>query len=362
MSRKSMRRAFVAFLLTIVLLLFLCWRGYHYMLGYPTRALGPGGQQVQVTIPRGINFNRVVDLLAERGLISSKVAFRIYANYKGVANKVRAGSYKLDRGLTPKKLLAILVHGVPAPSVAVLIPEGKNMLEVATILAEAKIARRDRLVELMRNRRFLRRIGVPAPSIEGYLFPDTYKLRAPTPAGEVLEKLVRRHKGVYYGLRGKHRGALARLRKKLRWGHHEIVTMASIVEKETGQPAERPLIAGLFLNRLLLRSFQPKFLQTDPTIIYGCTVPERKSPACKKFSDRIRRIHLVDSENPYNTYTHVGLPPGPIANPGRAALQAVLAPTRSRYLYFVSKNDGTHFFSRTRAEHERAVDKYQRGK
>jgi UPF0755 protein len=137
--------------------------------------------------------------------------------------------------------------------------------------------------------------------------------------------------------------------------------MASIVEKETGQPVERPRIASVFLNRLRFGSFQPKLLQTDPTIIYGCTVPTEKSAACEQFEGRIRRIHLQDQDNVYNTYTHEGLPPGPISNPGRAALEAVLAPEKSRYLYFVARNDGTHQFSKTRKEHEAAVDKYIRG-
>ena len=359
---RAMRWAFVAFLLTVGVAVICVWQAYLYTLAYPTRALGSGGRKISVKVPRGVNFNKVVEILASRDVLDNKVAFRIYANYKGVATKVRAGAYKLDSDVTPKKLLDILVHGVPAPTISVLIPEGKNMLEVAQILHDAGIARRSALLEYMRNPRFLRRIGVPAASMEGYLFPDTYRLRRPTPVQEVLAKLARRHKGVYYGLRRKHKGQLAWLRKKLRWGHHEIVTMASIVEKETGKAHERPLIAGVFLNRLTFRSFQPKFLQTDPTIIYGCVVPERKSSACRTFKGRIRRRHLIDMENPYNTYTHVKLPPGPIANPGRAALRAVLAPTKSRFLYFVSKNDGTHKFSATRAEHERAVDKYQRGK
>ena len=120
----------------------------------------------------------------------------------------------------------------------------------------------------------------------------------------------------------------------------------------------------MFFNRLRFRSFQPKRLETDPTIIYGCTVPPEKSKACEQFEGRIRRIHLRDPDNPYNTYTHEGLPPGPITNPGRAALEAVLAPEKTRYLFFVAKKDGTgmHKFSKTRAEHEAAVDKYIRGK
>jgi UPF0755 protein len=155
------------------------------------------------------------------------------------------------------------------------------------------------------------------------------------------------------------------LRTKLKFDDAAIVTLASIVEKETGQPQERPRIAQVFINRLVKSSFKPKLLQTDPTITYGCTVAPMvlgaASPACQKWDGRIHRIHLDDAANPYNTYTHEGLPPGPISNPGRAALAAVFRPDGSNYLYFVAKNDGTHQFSATVAEHEAAVVKYQRG-
>ena len=172
--------------------------------------------------------------------------------------------------------------------------------------------------------------------------------------------MVRRHRQVYDGLRRKHLGGAKRMEERFGWGDHELVVLASLVEKETGAGHERPLISSVFVNRMRLNSFKPKLLQTDPTIIYGCTVPAEKSEACEKFEGRIRRIHLRDQDNPYNTYTHVGLPPGPISNPGRASLEAALSPKRSKYLYFVSKNDGTHHFSATVQEHERMVDKYQR--
>lgn len=360
MSVKAMRRALVIFAVTVVAVVVTAVVLYRYAVRYPDRPLGAPGDPIKVTIPHGSAFPRVVAILEDGGLLDSGGAFRVFANYKGLASKVRAGTYTLKPDITPRDLLDVLVHGVPAPTVKVTIPEGKNMLEVADILAGAEISPRAKLVQQMHNRRFLHRIGVEADTIEGYLFPDTYKLRAFTPAREVLEKLVRRHRSVYFALRAKHRSGLARLRKKLRWGHHEIVTLASIVEKETGQAHERPLIAGVFLNRLTLPGFRSRRLQTDPTIIYGCTVPEERSAACKKFQGRIRRIHLDDPDNPYNTYQHSGLPPGPIANPGGAALEAVLAPKASRYLYFVSRNDGTHKFSRTEAEHEQAVDRYQR--
>ncbi len=362
MSRRAMRVALLVFLASLAALAIAAVVVYRYAVRYPDRPAGAPGGKVTVVIPPGASFPKVVEVLTASKLVGNAAAFRVYVNYKGQAAKIRAGSYTFASDVTPRALLEILVHGVAAPTVSVLIPEGKNMLEIAELLAEAKIAPREELLREMRNRRFLARLDLAADSIEGYLFPDTYKLKAATPAQEVLGKLVRRHKGVYAAIATKHGASLQLLRKKLAWGHHEIVTLASIVEKETGQKHERPRIAGVFLNRLTLPGFSPRLLQTDPTIIYGCTVLPDRSPACKSFAGRIRRIHLDDKENPYNTYTHVGLPPGPIASPGRAALEAVFAPEKSKYLYFVSKNDGTHHFSATKAEHEQAVDRYQRHK
>lgn len=355
-----MRQAFVVFMLSLVALAVAVYLLYRYAGRYPDRPAQASGSPVTLTIPRGAAFPQVVKLLEQAGLIKSPMAFRIYANYKGEASKVRAGVYKLSTSITPRVLLNTLVHGVPAPTVTATIPEGKNMLEIAELLSRAKIASKAKLLAEMKNVHFLRRLGVPGETMEGFLFPDTYKFRTRSSAQTVLKTLYQRHKAVYVRLRRKHAKGLAELRRRLGWGHREIVIMASIVEKETGQAHERPLIAGVFINRLLFPHFQPKLLQTDPTIVYGCTVPEEKSPACEKFKGRIRRIQLDDRENPYNTYTQTGLPPGPISNPGAKAIEAVLAPKKSRYLFFVSRNDGTHVFSRSRAEHERAVDKYQR--
>ena len=173
--------------------------------------------------------------------------------------------------------------------------------------------------------------------------------------------MVRRHRQVYEELRNAHAKGVQDLKKTLGFDDAQIVTLASIVEKETGQPQERPRIAQVFINRLRFPTFVPKLLQTDPTIIYGCTVATPRSAACQKWDGRIHRIQLDDHENPYNTYTHEGLPPGPISNPGRAALEAVLAPDKTPFLYFVARNDGTHQFSRTVAEHNAAVVKFQRG-
>ena len=363
MSAIARRRAFVVFALTVLVLLVAAYVTYRYAVRYPDRPAQQPGREVVLEIPRGTPFPQLLLQLERVGLLKSPVAFRIFANYKGVASKVRAGHYRLNTAITPRKLLDILVHGVPAPTVKVTIPEGKNKKEIAALLASVKIAPAKGLLAAMRNPKFLRRIGVPAADMEGFLFPDTYRFKTHSPPEQVLEVLFRRHRGVFVGIRQRHGASLVWLREKLGWGQREIVTMASIVEKETGQSHERPLIAGVFLNRLTSPRFNPKLLQTDPTIIYGCTVPPIRSPACQRFQGRIRRAQLDDGENPYNTYAHPGLPPGPIANPGAKAIEAVFAPQRKAgYLYFVSRNDGTHHFSRTRAEHERAVDRYQRNK
>ncbi len=189
----------------------------------------------------------------------------------------------------------------------------------------------------MPNRSFIESLGLEEDSLEGYLFPDTYSFERGTPLKELLTVMVRRSDAVWKELE-KEAGPQSMTR-------HQIVTLASIVEKETADPSERPLIARVFLERLK----RDMLLQTDPTVIYGL----------QGFSGRLHSKDLKE-DHPYNTYLYKGLPPGPIANPGRAALNSVLHPSDQVFLYFVSKNDGTHYFSRTLAEHNRAVRRYQK--
>jgi UPF0755 protein len=349
----------------IVLLTFLVFGGGIGLvalqaLRYPDRAPGGPARESKVVIEKGTTLNEIARRLAEAGIIERPSWFRIYASERGMASKIRAGQYELSSSMTPRQVLDKLVEGVPVEEVPVTIPEGKNLVQIAEIFDEAGITSKAALERVARDKDFAKSLGVPGDTLEGYLFPDTYKFQRGTPATKVATTMVRRAQHVYAELKEKHKAGFAALQKTHKFGDREVVLMASLVEKETAQPEERPRIAGVFLNRLRLPTFVPHLLQTDPTIIYGCTVPLVKSDACKRFEGRIRRIHLEDKENPYNTYTHEGLPPGPISNPGRAALEAVLAPDATPYLYFVSKNDGTHYFSKTRAEHEAAVDKYQR--
>ena len=359
------RRAFQVFLITAALGLVCAGWLVHKITTYPDRAAGSATGTVEVEIPRGAGAMKVSELLGEAGLVERPAYFRLYAGQRGAASRFRPGHYKIQAPITPRQLLDLIVKGVADELVAVTIPEGKNMIEVAEILDAAGVANKNELLAQAMDAIFVKSLDLPGRTLEGYLYPDTYKLRPHSQANRVLVALVRRHRQVFDELRAANPTVANYLKTKLKFDDAAIVTLASIVEKETGQPEERPRIAQVFINRLVKSTFRPKLLQTDPTIVYGCTVAPlfmgEASPACQKWDGRIHRIHLDDTANPYSTYAHEGLPPGPIANPGRAALAAVFKPDGTNYLYFVAKNDGTHQFSATIADHEAAVVKYQRG-
>jgi UPF0755 protein len=185
---------------------------------------------------------------------------------------------------------------------------------------------------------FAHSLGIENPTLEGYLFPDTYRFPRNLSAREIARELVDQFSAVWQTIEPQAR--------KRGMSMSEVVTLASIVEKETGAAEERPVIAAVFLNRLDKRMR----LETDPSVIYGI----------EDFDGNLRKRHLTDRSNPYNTYRHKGLPPGPIASPGAGALRAVVEPAENEYLYFVSRNDGTHQFSRSYREHVNAVNRYQR--
>lgn len=361
-SRRGQHLALAIVTTTVLVATITLHCGYRQIEGYPDRPGFGDDTIVEVEIPQGASFDDVLARMVEAGVVASddETMFKLFVLHRGAAGKITAGKHEFAASMTPNERLDELMRRRQAKQVRVTIPEGRNILQVAEILAEAGLADQATLLAAMRDPKLLAELEIPGDSIEGYLFPDTYQIASDTAAADILRRLVRRHRQVYADLSRRHRAAERKLDEGLGWSSHDIVTLASIVEKETAAPHERPLIAGVFLNRLRFSSFQPKYLATDPTIIYGCTVPPQKSVACQQFEGRIRRIHLRDKDNPYNTYTHERLPPGPISNPGREALEAVFEPKTSRFLYFVSRNDGTHKFSRTVAEHEEAVDLFQR--
>lgn len=361
-SRRAQRWALLVVILSLGLAAWALHRAYDRLVQYPERPGTGSTEEIEVEIPRGASFPQVLERLVESGVIAEEESgyFKLYVLHEGAARKTTAGLHRFRGDMTPAEILVELARKQKAAELKVTIPEGKHILEVAQILAEAGLSDVDTLEAAMRDRALLDELGIEGPTAEGYLFPDTYKFRAKATPKEVITRLVERHQQVFADLRRRYRPEAKKLEEQLGWGDHQIVVLASIVEKETAAKHERPLIAGVFLNRLRFPSFSPKLLQTDPTIVYGCVVPVKKSAACEKFEGRIRTIHLRDKNNPYSTYANEGLPPGPISNPGREALEAVFAPKKSRFLYFVSRNDGTHQFSKSVSEHEKWVDLYQR--
>ncbi|HWN67558.1 MAG TPA: endolytic transglycosylase MltG [Haliangium sp.] len=362
MSKRSFRIALLVVLATLcaagVAVAFVANRA----LTYPETPHDGTAEAVPVPVAPGMSFPRIASLLADRGIIDRPRWFRLYAMQRGVTTKVRSGDYVLRGNMTPREVLDTLLAGVQEETVRVTIPEGLHMLEIFDIIARAGVAPADELEKLARDPTFLSGHGIDGDTADGYLFPDTYQFRVPSRPDEVLGAMIEQHRLVWDRIRRQSPREIDQLHRRLGWTDRDILTMAAIVEKEAAVAAERPRIAQVFINRLTSPSFQPRTLDTDPTIRYGCMVPLSKSEGCRKWdpSQRLRRAQLDDRDNPYNTYQHEGLPPGPICNPGEAALTATVKPDGSNYFYFVARNDGTHVFSRTRQEHERAVDQYQR--
>jgi UPF0755 protein len=261
-----------------------------------------------------------------------------WARFEGADRRVRSGEYRVAEAVSPLELLELL----QSPSRAlrwVTIPEGYTAVQIADLLQEKNFGGRDVFVAAMRELSLLREHELPASGVEGYLFPDTYAWEWAMEPEEVIRAMLSRFQQESAELREE------RIAAGLT--EHEMVTLASVIERETGKDEERPLISGVFHNRL--RIGMP--LQSDPTVLYSLG----------RVRGRLRRADL-ENPSPYNTYVRRGLPPGPIANPGRAALRAAIAPQQTAALYFVSRNDGSHEFSDSLAEHNRAVDRYQRSK
>jgi UPF0755 protein len=299
--------------------------------------VSPGSGEVVVVIAKGIGVRGIGKVLAANGILRYDIRYLTLVYFSGITPKLQAGEYSIPRGLTPPAVLRLLEKGSTLRH-HVTIPEGMTAEQVAAIFEKDGWIKRDRFLEIVHDTEFIKKIGIDAQHLEGYLFPETYTLiRHETDEYLVIRMMVDRFLHVWKDVKPDEIGGLNR---------HQIVTLASVVEKETGAAAERPLIARVFLNRLALKMR----LQSDPTVIYGI----------REFKGDLTKADLK-RETPYNTYVIPALPPGPICNPGRASLEAVLHPADSNALYFVSKNDGTHFFSTNLTEHNRAVKTFQRG-
>lgn len=289
-------------------------------------------------VPTGAPFASVARRLEEVGLIRSARVATWVARYNAMDGQLHVGEYELSPDQSTLDILQTITSG-RVKTWRFTVPEGSRAQEIADRLEVGGLVNADEFRAALRSTRLANELGIPSQDFEGYLFPDTYQL----PRGLDAEQLVRLMVGQFEAV---WQNEIQPMSEGSRLSKDQIVTLASIVEKETAAPEERPLIAAVFLNRLK-RGMR---LETDPSVIYGIA----------NFDGNLRRRHLNDETNPYNTYQHKGLPPGPIASPGREALESVVAPDETDYLFFVSKNDGTHQFSETYAEHKKAVNRYQR--
>ncbi len=312
--------------------------------GHVKELLKPPSKQtvyIIVDIPKGYSFKQVAQLLEEKGLIRSKEVFSLLAWYRKEAALIKAGEYKLSPSMPPQKILEILVSGQVVQHL-ITIPEGYNMFQIADLLQRAKLAQKKEFLSVCTDKTFLSKLGINwEESAEGYLFPDSYFLPKSVSARDIAKNFISRFWDIWKG------NGLDKRANELGLTIHQVVTLASIVELEAAVQEEKPIIASVFWNRL--KRGMP--LQADPTVKYGIMI-ERK---IKK-----KRLSWKDlrKATPYNTYTQYGLPKGPICNPGLISLKAVLYPQKTDYLYFVSKGNRTHYFSKTLKEHNRAVKRY----
>jgi UPF0755 protein len=304
---------------------------------YAETPMGSSDQPVSVSVPSGQSFDDTLRQLQHAGIVRSPRRFEILARLKGLDTKIQAGEYWLTPDVTPRKLLQQLVTGKVRMH-ALTLPEGYTIRQYAAIVAQKELASAEAFLSVAADAALAHEYGIPGESLEGYLFPDTYHFPKGLPPKHLVDHMIAKFWEVF-------KPEWEDRARELNMTLHEIVTLASIIEKETGAPAERKLISSVFHNRLQ-RNMR---LQSDPTVIYGL----------KHFDGNLTRKDL-ETPTPYNTYTTGGLPPGPIANPGAGALEAALYPAETNHLYFVSRNDGTHHFSASLKEHNRAVRKYQK--
>ncbi len=299
----------------------------------------PPENEVIVNIPKGSSVKAIGKILGDAGLIRTDLRFLLLAKFSGYSGRLQAGEFRLRGGQRPGDVIKELAFAKPVQH-SVTIIEGLRAKDIAELFAKKGWCDAEKFISLVTDKRFIEILDLEnISSLEGYLYPDTYLLTSEMKgAGKIITMLVHRFSTVWAELTAEKDRVINR---------EKMVILASMVEKETAAASERSLIAGVFTNRLA-RGMR---LQSDPTVVYGI----------ENFSGKITRQQLRNP-TPYNTYTIPGLPVGPICNPGKEALHAALHPTETKFLYFVSKNDGTHQFSASLSAHNRAVRKYQRKK
>ena len=319
---------------------------------------GPGeGHAFAVPIGKSTSVDELSELLVTRGALRSPRLFRAYLELLQPGFELAQGEHLLNDGASPRELAHRLARSAGRSSQRVTLPEGFQSLQIGQRLEHAEVCSLAAFRSAVSDSELIRELGVEGASVEGYLFPASYGLLVDSDAREVVRVLAAEAKKRLQKLFAAHPGRLAQLGAEYGFHERDVLTLASIIEKEAQMADERPQIASVFFNRLRDPEFRPaRMLQSDPTASYGCLVAGSEIPSCAGFKGSVTPALLRDAQNPYNTYRHAGLPPGPIANPGEASIEAVLAPAQSDYLYFVAKGGGRHAFSRTFAEHREALE------
>jgi UPF0755 protein len=297
---------------------------------------GSDGALERLTIPPGATVATVADTLAAHGVVGWPGLFKVYVRLKGAAADIKAGTYDLPRGAGWSLALEALVEG-RVVTIALTIPEGFTVRQIAQRVAPIAGVTEDTVTRRLLDPDLADSLDTPGPNLEGYLFPETYRFAQNVPVRQIAAELVARYQTVWTPER---RAAL----DSIGMSEREIITLASIIQAEARWEDEMPLISAVFHNRLR-RGMR---LQADPTVQYA-----RGSHQSRLLYSHIDSV----ADNPYNTYTHAGLPPGPIGSPGAAALDAALHPAPVAYLYFVAREDGHHEFSRSLREHNQAIQR-----
>lgn len=295
------------------------------------------GAKKTIAIRKGMTFKEAAQLLEEQGIIRGIRRFILLGRISGAFAKVKAGEYELSSDMSPLQVLSTLTTG-KVKQHKVFIPEGYTLVQIAEFLENREVTDGKTFLEKCSSSQYISSLGIEADTLEGYLFPDSYLFSRNLQPKDIIETMVRRFREIYTPQHSERA-------KELGFSDYEILILASIIEKEAAIREERFLVSSVFHNRLKRRMR----LNSCSTVIYGI----------KNFDGNLTKADL-ERYTPYNTYRIRGLPPGPICNPGREAIQAALFAAETKYLYFVSKNDGSHHFSSTLEEHNRAVRKYQK--
>ena len=334
---RWLKRLFLLFLLVAVVAAAGAWWGYQRLIE-PYR--GYDAPEVFVEIPSGAGPAGIGERLVAAGIVRDAWTFRAAVLVSGRARALKAGEYRFDAPLHALDVIDKIARGDVYKRLLTF-REGLTVGEMSRVFEERGFGSGDDFRKAAQQASLVADLDPAARDLEGYLFPETYALPRGTPARDVVAQMVA---GFKEALTPDFREAAKASGLSVR----ELVTLASLVEKETGAEAERPLVAAVYRNRLKIR--MP--MQADPTVIFALQ-------KAGKYTGNLTREHLRELDSPYNTYRYAGLPPGPIAAPGRASLQAAAKPADVDYLYFVSKNDGSHVFASTLAEHNKNVQTWQ---